>query len=216
MTEQRTINDQNQRDHVVVELRKLVTKEGSLPPERYLSEEYGVNRYVVRQAIRTLRDEGTVPPSDRSRQRLWRHEHVIQNTNPPDLWETRLSFEPQIARLAAMYGTPQELRRIADLHAQSNPERFDKELDAEFHSAIGVASHNRLASYLIDRITDIARDSSFRLRHPPLTRETGYRHHDAIVTALLDRRGAAAEREMARHLRAITVWSKGLAPEEDA
>jgi DNA-binding FadR family transcriptional regulator len=204
------------RTDVVVALRRLVEDGKQIPPERRLSEELGANRYVVRQAMRTLREEGVMPASKRVRHPLWRHEHVLQHTNPTELWEMRLTFEPQIARLAALHGTPQELQEIAELHAFSQPDTFDRELDVAFHLAVATASHNRLALFLVEKITDITRDPGFQLQYPPMTRETGYRHHAAIVSALAQRRPAAAEKMMATHLRAINLWAQGLAPSEEA
>lgn len=198
------------RSRVVVALRRLVAQGTELPAERRLSEDLGANRYVVRQAIQTLRGEGLIAPQQRQRPALWRHDHVLQHTSPPELWEARLTFEPQITRLAALNATPQEMGLIADLHAQADPERFERALDIALHRAIANASHNRLAAFLVDRLTEITADTGFQTQQPPLTRETGWHHHEAIVAALVARRPAEAERVMSDHLRAITLWSRGL------
>lgn len=202
------------RREIVSALRRMVTDGQPLPVERRLSEELGANRYVVRQALQTLREEGLIAAPQRQRVPLWRHEHVLRHTSPPELWETRLTFEPQIARMAALNGTPRELAVIADLHAAAEPDHFERDLDVAFHRAIAAASHNVLASFLIERLTDITLDPGFQGRNPPLTRETGYRHHHAMVEALLARQPAAAERAMTIHLRAITLWTRGLSSTE--
>ncbi|MGG7565476.1 hypothetical protein ACQ5SO_04845 [Rhodovulum sp. DZ06] len=43
------------------ELRRILTREGALPPERRLSERLGVNRYQLRVALRALRAAGEAP-----------------------------------------------------------------------------------------------------------------------------------------------------------
>ncbi len=195
---------------MVVALQKMVAEGARLPAERRLSETLGANRYVVRQAIQSLRDEGVLALPRRPRPAVWRHDHVVQNTSPPELWEMRLAIEPRLVWLAGLNGTPGELAQIRELHEAADPDRFERDLDVAFHRAIAAASHNRLAAYLVGRLTEITLDPGFLIRQPPLTRETGHRHHGDIVTALLKRQPAVAEKVMITHLRAISMWARGL------
>lgn len=197
------------RSRVVVALRQMVASGRSLPAERRLSDELGANRYVVRQAMQTLRGEGLIAAASRPHPPLWHHESIVEHTSPPDLWEMRLMLEPQLTRLAVLNGTPRELAAIAEIHAQAVPDRFDRALDVAFHRAIANASHNRLAAFLVERISEITLDPGFQIRSPRLTRETGYDHHAAIVQALTQRMPVEAEMGMAIHLRAITHWARG-------
>ncbi|MCB1395252.1 MAG: FadR family transcriptional regulator [Rhodobacter sp.] len=158
---------------------------------------------------------GILPMASRprapARSPLWRQDQIMRNTSPADLWETRMAFEPQLTRLAALHATPRELEHIAELHAASQPTVYDRSIDVALHRAIARASHNALGAFLVDRIAGITLDPSFVGRTPPLTDETGYDHHDALVSALMARDAARAERMMMTHLRAITLWASGLA-----
>ena len=165
---------------------------------------FAATRMTSRRVIRT----GESPAQPRGA--LWRHDHILHHTSPADLWEMRMSFEPQLAGMAALRGTPREIDHIADLHGLAVPARFDRELDVALHRAIARASHNALGALLVDRMTQITLEPSFVGRAPPLTQETGYDHHQALVQALLARDAAQAERAMRVHLHAIALWAKGL------
>lgn len=200
------------RSRVMVALRQMVAEGTAIPAERRLSDQLGANRYVVRQVIQTLRGEGVLAAPRRARPPIWQHESIVEHTSPPDLWELRLMLEPKLARLAVLNGTPRELSLIVDIHSQCEPLKFDRALDVAFHRAIANASHNRLAAFLIDRLSEITMDPGFQIRSPQLTRETGFDHHEAIVQAIRARMPVESEMGMAIHLRAITNWARGRTP----
>ncbi|WP_161555963.1 FadR/GntR family transcriptional regulator [Mangrovicoccus ximenensis] len=121
----------------------------------------------------------------------------------------RLLIEPEIARLAAVRGTPAEIDAILAAHAAAEPGVFDLEHDIAFHGAVAAACHNALAANLLAQILELTRDEAFRTRLPAYTDETGWRHHDQIAAAIRDRHAAEAERVMRTHLSAILTWLNG-------
>lgn len=199
-------------EDVVVRLRAL-SGDGPLPAERALAQLLGVNRYVLRKALGTLREAEEIPasqPRNRGTRRLSASAGGIVNlTSPAEVWEVRLSLEPEIARLAAVRGTGAELDAIAAAHDRCEPTVFDLELDIAFHRSIAVASHNALALHLMDQVMDVTRDSNFRSRFPAYTAETGWRHHEALVEAIRSRHASEAEEAMRLHLTAILQWLNG-------
>lgn len=197
-------------EDVVQRLTELA-ETGPLPAERVLAEQLGVNRYALRKALTTLRKSDAIPHRvpRRSGKRKTGAAQISLMTSPAELWEVRLLMEPEITRLAAVRGTEMEIRAIEEAHAAAEPNVFDLEQDIVFHHAIAVASHNALATHLMDQVMDLTRDDAFRTMLPEFTTETGWRHHAAIVEAIRGRRAADAEDAMRTHLTAILQWLNG-------
>jgi DNA-binding FadR family transcriptional regulator len=196
---------------VIRKIRDLTDDGGRLPAERILADRIGVNRYAVRKALSMLRAGAEIPasrPRSSGRRRV-EPRSIADMTSPAECWEVRLSMEPEIARLAAIRGTMSEIQAIEAAHALSEPTVFDLESDIAFHRAVAAASHNALALHLIEQVTEITRDPSFRSKFPPYTAETGWRHHQMIVEAIRDRRAADAQNAMRLHLAAIIQWLNG-------
>ncbi len=198
-----------------------LAEEGELPPERQLAERIGVSRHVLRKALSTLRDENRIPeirsrnatpPRGRprnARQAIATKANIASKTSPAELWEVRLLLEPEIARLAAIRGTPTEIDDIVAAHALAEPTVFDRGNDNLFHRAIAIASHNILATYLLEQVIDLTWEETISTRLPAYTNETGWRHHEIIVDAIRGRRAADAEQAMREHLIAILKWLNG-------
>ncbi|MBY3239426.1 FadR family transcriptional regulator [Rhizobium laguerreae] len=198
-----------------------LAENGAFPPERQLAEQIGVSRHVLRKALSTLRDDDRIPETrsrnsqpSKGKPRNAKHAiatraNIASRTSPAELWEVRLLLEPEIARLAAIRGTPTEIDDIVAAHALAEPTVFDRGNDNLFHRAIAVASHNILAAYLLDQVMDLTWDETIRTRLPAYTNETGWRHHEIIIDAIRGRRAAEAEQAMREHLVAILKWLNG-------
>ncbi len=129
--------------------------EGSrLPPEKELSEMFGVSRPVVRQALQRLRADGLL----RARQGAgtWvlarpseRLGHFASSGDVPALMrciEARLPLEGAAARLAAERRTPEQLARIAAAHdafaRAAEAGGMTPDSDFAFHGSIAAATGN--------------------------------------------------------------------------
>ena len=109
----------------LTQLRALLAQQdyiaGSrLPSERNLCEALGVTRNALRKALATLEAEG----------QIWRHvgrgtfvgpsniavadetKALASQTNPPNVMEARLSMEPELARLAALHATTDDIDQM--------------------------------------------------------------------------------------------------------
>lgn len=129
--------------------------EGSrLPPETELSEQFGVSRPVVRQALQRLRGDGLLRarqgagtyvlarPSERLGQ-------FARSGDVPALMrciEARLPLEAAAARLAAERRTPEGLARITAAHnafaAAAEAGGMTPDSDFTFHRSVAAASGN--------------------------------------------------------------------------
>ncbi|HEX5643320.1 MAG TPA: FCD domain-containing protein [Thermoleophilia bacterium] len=134
-----------------------------LPSERELAETLRVGRDSIRQAIRTLNDEGLVEtrlgrsggtvvldrpvqPKRLSEEILASHREIRAS------YEFRLAIEPAAASMAARRATTEDVARItaiADEQAWSF--RSWRSIDSRFHAAVAEASGNGLLLDAVQR-----------------------------------------------------------------
>ena len=143
-----------------------------LPKEDTLSEQYGVSRTVIREAVKGLAARGLVesrpkvgtiirPRSD------WQmlDPSVLEwvATSKPNsefmysLAEVRLSIEPPMAALAARNANDGDIELITAAYQQleaveENNEEAWAKADLEFHSSIVAACHNEFLAYIVRAI----------------------------------------------------------------
>jgi len=130
-----------------------------LPTEHELSEQLGVSRTVVREAVKVLVATGLVYTRRGSglyvaNKASALHMTVLDSLTPADptqvisLYEFRLMLEPTAARLAAERITPHELRELREVvalnrqSAETQQRQQFRETDAALHRVIAEATHN--------------------------------------------------------------------------
>lgn len=134
-----------------------------MPSERALSEQFGVARTSVREAMQGLVSIGVV---ERRGNRSYVGEHLPEiDINGLDerkgfvkeLFETRRVLEPPIFALAAQRSDEATRRKVADLDAGFDAtmevEAF-RQLDREFHTTIASACGNPLLIELYNKVLD--------------------------------------------------------------
>jgi DNA-binding FadR family transcriptional regulator len=192
--------------------------DGRLPPERLLADLLGVTRSELRKGLATLESEGV----------LWRHVGkgtfvgqrppapaadlmaLARKTNPQEVMVARIALEPQLARLAALNATAEEISRLRDTNARCREAaswRHYETLDATLHHHIARASHNTLLLGLVDVLNTVRRTVTWgRLRQtptrPPVNHHS-FAEHDRIIDAIASRDLAAAEQAMRVHLETV-------------
>lgn len=146
----------------MITIEKRFSVGDKLPNELNLSEELGVSRTTLREAIRTMvaydileirRGKGTFVTEKALKQPQELEQLSAMKVNAKDLYEMRLIFEPEAAYFAAMRGTDTEIKRILDYgkkieHKIKNGEDRTKEEHA-FHKAIAQATHNEFMNKLM-------------------------------------------------------------------
>jgi GntR family transcriptional regulator, transcriptional repressor for pyruvate dehydrogenase complex len=182
-------------------LGKKLQPGAKLPPERVLCEEFGVSRTVLREAIKHLSAQGLVeevtgrgtfvskPNLEAVKKTLqiclgWHAQAVLEN-----LVELRRLIEVEIAGLASIHATKEEIRKlrqnVTDMQsiADGNVKTFVK-LDLEFHSLLARATHNELFVLLFDAISSALVGTWEKIHQDFEERKRGVSYHKRILAAI--------------------------------
>lgn len=220
MLSQREVSSDAEEHGALTQLRALLAQRDSnigerLPPERTLCDMLGVTRNGLRKALATLENEG----------QIWRHvgrgtfigprmhtgadetKRIAGQTSPADVMEARLAIEPQLARLAALHATGNDLKQMQmciDNCKAATDWRVYETWDNRFHRAIAEATRNVLLLSLFDTLNTVRRTVVWgRLRagrpYPGLTHHS-HQEHDAVMHAIQERDIDVAEECIRAHL----------------
>lgn len=193
-----------------------------LPSERALSDELGVSRPTVREAIRALATMNVVAQRHGSGiyvrsldvfDLLEPVRFALELSEPTlaSLFEIRLALEPLAARHAATRANSRELQRLASIsHEAAQPRvsvtRF-LELDAALHETILEASGDDLLRTIISSLSFLSNESRRRTVRRPGVRAMTVQDHTAIAEAIANRDEAGAANAMEQHLRHLVEAS---------
>src|SRR5579859_7072799 len=156
----------------------LIVPGYKLPPERELAEHFQTSRVALREALRALEKEGLivikrgagggafVAEADRALEALADSLNTVVklgSAKSANLTEMRSILEPEIARLATLRATADDLSAIETVVLSQEMELEDGELsrklDMEFHRRIAAAAHNAVMSIVVDAVNQSLRDS---------------------------------------------------------
>lgn len=186
-----------------------------LPPERQLATLFGVSRNSVREAIKSLEQQGVLKSrhgagtyiSAASQAELARQlgeAFARERHRLEDIFELRLLLEPQIARLAATRISPLTLERLdAIMEAYGEAMRNDLpvfEIDQGFHDAIATATGNQCIVRLMEQMNDMLAESRDEALQSPTRSLRALEDHRKILGALRRRDADDAAVAMAEHL----------------
>ena len=189
-----------------------------LPPERDLAEKFVVSRTSVREALRALESLGLIEirPGEGTFVREVSVEALIeplalvmlsQREAIGELFEARQLLEPSIAAFAARRATPHDIEEMARILEEQAKEvaagRTGLAQDADFHSAIASAAHNRAISRLVHGIMDLLTQSREESLSTPGRPTRSHASHRRILNAIAARDEDAAREAMLDHLRSV-------------
>jgi DNA-binding FadR family transcriptional regulator len=209
-----TRHDLRVRDFIVSGIRSGAYRANAkLPTERALSEQLGVPRSAVRDALAVLESGGTITRIIGSGTYVKDHgsqsatEAAPPAASPAEIMEARLLLEPQLAQLAAINADQSDFARFDECirhgDAADDFEAFEH-WDAALHQAIATSTHNRLVIELyamITRARDLTEWGELKRRSLSAERRDHYRReHHEIVAALQARNVATAEAALLGHL----------------
>lgn len=208
---------------VLVRLREMIDageypSQSRLPSERALAERLGVSRSVMRHAFAELEAEG----------KLWRHvgrgtfvgtrpphpveslSLITKNTNPNEVMEVRLAFEPEVAALAALRATSMDVaqmeRCIRRSEAAADIAAYEQ-WDGALHRTITQSVGNNFMMAIFDAVNAVRRSRIWgRLKEQTLNaeRQDVYtEQHKGIVDSIADRNARQAEARMRVHLETV-------------
>lgn len=189
-----------------------------IPPERVLAEALQVSRADLRKALLVLESEGhldrqvgrgtfvrdpnRVGLADAAKLAL-----LAQKTGPHEAMIARLALEPELARLAALHASPNqiaEMRRLADAMRTSPDWETYEELDSRFHDMIAEATGNPLLQEISRIVNGVRRQVVWSRLYLPEGRPNpdyhSFAEHDEIVAALERRDRAGSRDAMRRHI----------------
>ena len=197
---------------IVVE--KALASGEKLPNEMELSRQLGVSRATLREALRTLEDQGVVEVrrglgtfvseqvdeiQDFGFSRLSRVRGQLR-----DLFELRSMFEPRAAALACRRATEEELADIlkkgAAVERCIRAGRDRTKADQAFHAAIVRAAHNEFMVRLLPMIHRAVSTAVESGGHRDQLAEDTLRDHALLMEFLAKRDGRGAEHAMAIHM----------------
>ena len=197
-----------QRLYTAIAVEQQFAPGEKLPNEMELSRRLGVSRATLREAIRTLEDQGVLEVrrgkgtfgSRRAEELdglgLCRLERVRGQLR--DLFELRSLFEPRCAALACRRATPEELEDILRKGAE-----VESRIRAgqAFHAAIVRAAHNECLLRLLPLIQEAVATAVERAERREQLSEDTLRDHALLLEFLKKRDGEGAEHAMAIHMR---------------
>lgn len=212
---------------VVIEQIKEMIKTGKLkkgdklPPERELVEQLKVSRTSIREALRSLEILGLVETRHGDGNFIKRSfddsllepislMFMLEESSPKDILELRMVLETETTVLAAKRISTDELKEIKiiiDKFKATSDEKFNTELDVEFHHKIAQTSKNLLlvnilsaTSVLIDTFISNAR---YEIIKKEENKEKLVNQHEEIYRALLNKDELKAKEAMRKHLEFI-------------
>ncbi len=210
--------------NLVVERIKELIAEGELKPgsqlpaERQLTQELGVGRSTVREAIRVLEALGIVEV--RPGHGTFVRERTEDITDTPlgswlllhreDLlehFEVRQVIEPGAAYLAAQRATKEDIQAMRKT-LEEMKEKIDKGdlagvilADSSFHHKIAKATRNRTLMYLMDTFVKYLKEGWKATLRIPDRAQKSIPEHGKILQAIEEKNPEAARQAMEQHLK---------------
>jgi DNA-binding FadR family transcriptional regulator len=226
-------------EELMQRVRQMIDTEGyahsdRLPPEREMCTTLGVTRNQLRRALSELEGQGLI----------WRHvrrgtfvgarpvlnledvTYLRNQVKPEQVVSVRFTIEPEMARLAAIYGkkTDHAQIQICVERCRNAPDwRSYEAWDNKLHHAIARATQNQMYLYYFETLNVVRRSVVWgqpRKTQQPAADYSSFIEHDEIVRAILDHEADLAAQSMRFHLKSVygrILPSMGLAvPKEFA
>jgi GntR family transcriptional repressor for pyruvate dehydrogenase complex len=195
-----------------------LNKGDQLPTEREMTETFRVSRTTVREAIRYLESmrlvesrhgNGTYVLASSENAHIQSLSAALfhDRDDLTDIFYIRKIIEPSIARLAAEYATPGEIKELeAILQEQEENLAAGKnaaQADTAFHMALARAAKNRVLGRLVHALMDLLAETRKEALQNPLRAKESLKGHQLILAAVKVGDCAGARESMRRHLSAV-------------
>ena len=192
----------------------------ALPPERELTERFGVGRSSIREALRMLESQGVIAgdggafvvaavsnPLNSSLQLLFT---LDAETGIHDLFELRRIIDCEAAAFAAERRSDEHVASLAAtigdmeeaLATNGRDERFVN-ADLRFHLTVAEATGNRLIVHAAQAARDVVRTALEAVVHVPRSPESAIVEHRAVHEAIAVRNSDWARNAMREHLERV-------------
>ncbi|HBC28058.1 MAG TPA: FadR family transcriptional regulator [Ruminococcaceae bacterium] len=201
-------------------LREMIAEKGMKPGDRMpsegeLVEMFGVGRSTVREAVKLLLADNVVEIHRGRGTYLTEAPGVKkdplglgfsnQNKLLQNLLESRLLIEPQIARLAALRATGENLSRlsraIGEMDAAEKQKAKDfPSRDVEFHTAVAECTQNDVLYRILPLICDSIREGYLETMNVPGSNRKAIESHIRIFEAIRSGNPDDAMKQMRLHI----------------
>ena len=189
-----------------------------LPPERELSEAFGVSRTVVREAVKALEARGVLESTTGSGVSVRQVDFNIVSQSLQtymqlanrDYFEIRLNevrrvLEVEMVALAAARRTPEQLTQLhricQQMRAGGNTAKQMAELDFRLHVTLAEATQNDLFKVLLAPLINQLREQIILTWEDfPRPVEEVFDQHETVVSAVENGDADAARQAMTKHL----------------
>ena len=192
-----------------------------LPSERAMAEQFKVSRSSVREAIRSLELQGLVVTKRGSgtfinTQDLESVVALLASTlssgpgamdTLDDIFEMRHVLEPEIAAMAALRASPEEIARLSEILEEQERQiaRGETGVDADtaFHFALATATHNAALVKVVSAVEDILSRSRNQTLQTPGRPSLSLASHRRILESIKAGDSEEARRAMDHHLTVV-------------
>jgi GntR family transcriptional repressor for pyruvate dehydrogenase complex len=192
-----------------------------LPAERELVDQFQVSRVTVRDALRNLRNLGLInvrrgvnagayvsEPSPQPITQSIQNLIQIKKVNFAHLIELRLYIEPDVARMAALFRTSEDVDTLTDLldRADNCLKTSRKEarlINVRFHFEVAKITRNALIIFLCESITQVHSAMIIEMTHTKLDKKGIAKlisEHRSILEAIAAKNPEAAFEKTKNHL----------------
>ncbi|MCT4544680.1 MAG: FadR family transcriptional regulator [Vallitalea sp.] len=206
-------------EKVADDIRKMILEKelepgDKLPNEIEMTDILNVGRSTLREAIKILvstnvlevkRGRGTFVSKNPGVLKDPLGVTFMQETNLLiHFFEMRLIIEPQIAQLAAIRATEEDIKKIKKAYEQVKLDiknNTDHTLsDIEFHNAIAKSTHNPIIDRIVPIINDGIKGGYAKTKDIPESGEVVLIHHKKIFEAIKDKNDIVAKDSMKEHI----------------
>ena len=189
-----------------------------LPPERELAEALGISRNSLRECLSILNFMGIVENrgnrkilvknADYFRKARSLLELSYSTDTFEDFMEFRRTNEREIARLACLRATDEDLERLRSSVERLENDATDYLADVEFHVNLAYASHNTIFAAMLDYVNSLILELRMRFFEREDYHGKTAEAHRRIYEAVKARDEELAAYEMGRHLKLIENYEE--------
>ena len=197
----------------------LIAPGHKLLSERQLADHFQTSRVALREALRALEKEGLitikrgagggafVAHADKALNALADSLNTVVRlgtAKTTDLTEMRSILEPEIAKLATIRATTDDLKQIEETVMAQESElesgELSRKLDFEFHRRVAAAAHNSVMSITADAVNQSIREPVLRSKRTESMRKRVVKFHRDIFEAIRSGNADHAKQVMNSHI----------------
>ncbi len=190
-----------------------------LPPERVLAERLQVSRATLREALRIMQQQNLIVSRVGSGNYIAEANvrsiiYNLKHLGLQDIFELRLLLDPPICALAAQRATSEDIARLEAILDRQQKQLANglsgAKADADFHSTLAQATHNRALVRLGQALIKVTAPSRGARLQTSARARASLLAHRRILEAVKAHAPEQANRAMQDHIRALDVTLFGM------